>query len=95
MLRCASKLLTALGDEAGKANFVAPKPKGMWQRTYQRKRFEIEWCENQSDQNFISKFSYLLSAKEREVFQLNRDKVHPSASVLVSYKFSSRANISL
>lgn len=43
-----------------------PKPKGMWQRTYQRKRFEIEWCEDQADHLFIAKFAHLLSEEERE-----------------------------
>ncbi|MFT6121039.1 MAG: hypothetical protein ACJAXK_002998 [Yoonia sp.] len=40
----------------------------MWQRTYQRKQFEIEWCENQADQQFIAKFAHLLSPSEREAF---------------------------
>lgn len=68
MLRRANKLRTALGGKAGTANWIAPKPKGMWQRTYQRKRFEIEWCENQADQHFLSNFAHLISAKERAMF---------------------------
>ncbi|SFS45441.1 hypothetical protein SAMN04488040_0413 [Sulfitobacter marinus] len=68
MLRRANKLRTALGGEPGTAHWIAPKPKGMWQRTYQRKRFEIEWYENQADELFIRKFSHLLSAEERELF---------------------------
>mgnify|MGYP003135067134 FL=1 len=68
MLRRANKLRTALGGEPGTANWIAPKPKGMWQRTYQRKRFEIEWCENQADQHFLSIFAHVLSAEEREMF---------------------------
>ena len=68
MLRRANKLRTALGGEAGTANWIAPKPKGMWQRTYQRKRFEIEWCENQANHHFLSKFAHLLSTEEREMF---------------------------
>lgn len=43
-------------------------PKGMWQRTYQRKRFEIEWCEHQADCHFIAKFAHLLSPEDRERF---------------------------
>ncbi len=35
MLRRANKLRTALGGEPGTAYFIAPKPKGMWERTYQ------------------------------------------------------------
>ncbi len=68
MLRRANKIRTALGGEPGTANWVAPKPKGMWQRTYQRMQFEIEWCENQADQTFLSKFGHLLSAQEREMY---------------------------
>jgi hypothetical protein len=41
MSRRANKLRMALGGEPGSAHWIAPQPKGMWQRTYQRKRFEI------------------------------------------------------
>ncbi|MGC1505788.1 MAG: hypothetical protein WA782_16790 [Sulfitobacter sp.] len=68
LLRRANKMRMALGGEPGTAYWIAPKPKGMWQRTYQRKRFEIEWCENQADRLFLSKFSHLLSKEERETF---------------------------
>lgn len=68
MLRRANKIRTALGGEPGSANWVAHKPKGMWQQTYQRKRFEIEWCENQADLLFLSNFAHLLSSEEREIF---------------------------
>lgn len=68
MLRRANKLRVALGGEPGTAHFIALKPKGMWQRTYQRKRSEIEWCEYQANQLFLSKFAYLLSAEEREMY---------------------------
>jgi hypothetical protein len=64
MLRRANNIRMELGGEPGTAHWIAPKPKGMWQRTYQRKRFEIEWCENQADQLFLSKFAHLLSAKK-------------------------------
>lgn len=64
MLRRANKLRVALGGEPGTANWIAPKPKGMWHRTYERKRFEIWWCENQADQMFIGKFSHLLREDE-------------------------------
>lgn len=65
MLRRANKLRLSLGGEAGTAHWIAPKPKGMWQRTYQRKRFEIEWREGQADHLFIEKYAKLLSEAER------------------------------
>jgi hypothetical protein len=68
MLRRANKLRRALGGEAGTANWIAPKPKGMSQRKYQRKRFEIEWCEGQANHLFIEQFRHLLSKQERERF---------------------------
>ncbi|SFO39206.1 hypothetical protein SAMN04487859_1392 [Roseovarius lutimaris] len=68
MLRRANKLRTALGGEPGTGYCIAPRPKGMWQRTYQRKRFEIEWCESQANQAFLSKYSYLLSEDEVEMY---------------------------
>ena len=64
MLRRANKLRIALGGEPGTSNWIAPKPKGMWQRTYQRKYTEIEWCENQADQLFIAKYAHMFSANE-------------------------------
>jgi len=57
-----------VGGEPGSAYLIAPKPKGMWQRTYQRKRFEIKWCESQADHLFLSKYSYLLSEGEVEMY---------------------------
>jgi hypothetical protein len=68
MLRRANKLRHALGGDAGTANLIAPKPKGMSQRTYQRKRFEIEWCEGQANHLFIARFEHLLSGEEREMY---------------------------
>ena len=68
MLRRANKLRVALGGEPGTAHFIPFKPKGMWQRTYQRKRFEIQWCEDQANQLFLSKFAHLLSAEDRQMF---------------------------
>jgi hypothetical protein len=61
-----AKLRVALGGEAGTANWIAPKPKGMWHRTYERKKFEICWCENQADLLFIGKHSHLLSQSEMD-----------------------------
>lgn len=68
MLRRANKLRMALGGEPGTANWIAPKPKGMHQRTYQRKVDEITWCEYQADVLFLSKFGKYLSAEEREMY---------------------------
>jgi hypothetical protein len=68
MLRRANKLRMALGGEPGTAHWIAPRPKGMWQRTYHRKRFEIEWCEEQANQAFIAKYAHLLSPEEQEMF---------------------------
>tara|TARA_R110002020_G_scaffold434876_1_gene645046 strand:+ start:10109 stop:10321 length:213 start_codon:yes stop_codon:yes gene_type:complete len=67
-LRRANKLRTALGGEPGTAHLIALKPKGMWQRTYDRKRFEIQWCENLANQLFLSKFAHLLNPAEREIY---------------------------
>lgn len=61
MLRRANKLRIALGGEMGMTHCLAPKPKGMWQQTYQQKQLEIEWCEDQADRAFISKFAHNLS----------------------------------
>jgi hypothetical protein len=68
MLRRANKLRVALGGKPGTAHWIAQKPKGMWQRTYQRQRFEIEWYENQASHLFIAKFAHLLSSEERGVY---------------------------
>ncbi len=68
MLSRENKMRTALGGEAGTASWIAPKPKGMWQRTYDRKLLEAEWCEDEADRHYLSKFSHILSAEEREVF---------------------------
>jgi hypothetical protein len=68
MLRRANKLRMALGGEPGTAYWIAPKPKGMWHRTYQRKQFEIEWCEDQANQAFLSKYRHVLSKEEREMY---------------------------
>jgi hypothetical protein len=68
MLRRANKIRRALGGEAGTANWIAPRPKGMSQRTYQRKRSEIEWCEGQANHLFIEQFRHLLSNEDREMY---------------------------
>jgi hypothetical protein len=68
MLRRANKRRVALGGEPGTAHWIAPKPKGMWQRTYQRQRLEIEWCENQANLLFLSKYRHVLSKEKREMY---------------------------
>ncbi|WP_039017404.1 hypothetical protein [Halocynthiibacter namhaensis] len=68
MLRRANKLRTALGGEPGAAHWIAPKPKGMWERTYQRKRLKIDWCEDQANSWFIEKYAHLLGTEERAMF---------------------------
>jgi hypothetical protein len=68
MLRRANKLRMALGGEPGIAHWIAPKPKGMWQRTYQRKRWEIQWCEDQANRLFIRRFQHILSEDQLESF---------------------------
>lgn len=68
MLRRANKLRMALGGEPGTAYWIAPKPKGMWHRTYQRKVDEILRCESQADMAFYSKFAHFLGEEEREMY---------------------------
>lgn len=68
LLRRANKLRIALGGEPGMVHWIAQKPKGMWQRTYQRKRFEIEWCESQANHLFISKFRHLFNEDELRMY---------------------------
>ncbi|MEP1586406.1 MAG: hypothetical protein ABJR46_13210 [Tateyamaria sp.] len=68
MLRRANKLRMSLGGDPGTVQLIAFKPKGMWQRTYDRKRFEIQRCERQATQLFLRKFAHLLSAEDRQMF---------------------------
>jgi hypothetical protein len=66
-LRQANKIRASLGGEPGMAKSIPPRPKGMWQQTYQKKRSKIEWYESQANCHFLSKFDHLLSAEEREM----------------------------
>jgi hypothetical protein len=68
MLSRANSLRMALGGEPGTAHWIAPKPKGMWQRTYEKHCSEIEWFEYQADHHFIVKFAHLLSDEDREMY---------------------------
>lgn len=68
MLRRANKLRIGLGGEAGTAHMIARKPKGMWQRTYERKWTEVEWCEGQANHLFTAKFFHLLGQEDRELY---------------------------
>ncbi len=65
-LRRANNTRMALGGEPGTAYFIAPKPKGMWQRTYERHCQQIARDEGQADILFISKFTHLLNEEDRE-----------------------------
>lgn len=66
-LRRANKTRMTLGGKAGTVHWI-PKPKGMWQRTYQRHRMQIERDEYQANQHFLSKYSHILSREEREMY---------------------------
>ncbi|MFW2545670.1 hypothetical protein ACN2XU_23870 [Primorskyibacter sp. 2E107] len=68
MLRRANKLRTALGGNPGTANFIAPKPKGIWTQTYAQRCFEIEWCECEADREFIWKYRHLLGADDLRTY---------------------------
>ena len=60
MLRRANRLRVELGGEPGMAYFIAPKPKGMWQRTYDRKRREILDREEIANRVFLERFGRFL-----------------------------------
>jgi hypothetical protein len=62
MLRRANKIRMQLGGELGAGNLIAPRPKGMWRRTYNRKRVEIRLLEHQADWLFMAKFQHLFGA---------------------------------
>lgn len=68
LLRRANKLRMELGGEPGTAYLIASRPKGMWQRTYERKRLEIEWCEGHASQMFVDRFAHLFTFEEQKVF---------------------------
>ncbi|WP_052068493.1 hypothetical protein [Thalassobacter stenotrophicus] len=67
LLRRANKLRMALGGEPGAASFIAPKPKGMWERTYEQMCAEIEWCEHQANFAFLTSHGHFLSEDERNM----------------------------
>jgi len=67
-LRRANNIRMALGGDPGMAYLIAPKPRGMWHRTYQRKRWEILHYENQANLLFLSKYRHILSQEEREMY---------------------------
>ena len=68
LLRRANKLRMALGDEPVTAHWIAPKPKGMWQSTYDKHCREIEWCENQSNVMFMAGYRNALSPEELQMY---------------------------
>lgn len=63
-----NKLRTELGGQSGTAHRMPFKAKGMWQRTYDRKRFKSKRSESQANHLFLSKSSHILSWKEREMY---------------------------
>lgn len=67
MFRRANKIRTALGGEAGMANWIAPKPKGMWHRTYQHKVNQIVWAERQADLAFLNYYEGKMDLSELRV----------------------------
>ncbi|WP_138935920.1 hypothetical protein [Roseovarius arcticus] len=69
-LRRANKTRMALGGEPGTASWIAPKPKGMWQRTYERRCEQIESDESEADHLFFSRFEGLLNADELEIYSM-------------------------
>ena len=66
-LRRANKIRMALGGEPGGAHWIASKPKGMWQRTYQRKRWIIQENEHQANIAFLRKFGHMLGKDDLEI----------------------------
>lgn len=68
LLRRANKLRMALGGEPGTAHWIAPKPKGMWERTYQKILVEIEQCEGEANHLFLSKYRNILGSDELEMY---------------------------
>jgi hypothetical protein len=61
LLRRANKLRTALGGEPGTTHWIAPKPKGMWERTYESMCAEIDWCEYQANVAFLQTWGHVLN----------------------------------
>ena len=57
----------AMGGESG-IYFWIEKPKGMWQRTYNRHKAEIIMAEDQATVEFSRVFSGRLSKEEMELY---------------------------
>jgi hypothetical protein len=82
-LRRTNKPCVSLGDKMRTADLVAPKPKGMSQRTCQRKRVEIEWCEGQANHLFAKRFAHELPERPVLSWQpLDKAKAMSSISAL-------------
>lgn len=72
LVKCNSTLLgqathRSLGGKPGTAYWIAPRPKGMWQRTYVNMCAEIDWCEHQAKVSFIASFEHVLSDDRRKM----------------------------
>lgn len=67
-LRRANKIRRELGGEPGTAHWIAPKPKGMWERTYRQKCWKIETSEHQANLLFLSQYRDILSPEELEMY---------------------------
>jgi len=68
LLRRANKRHVVLGGQNGTAYGIATKPKGMWQRTYDRHCDEIERCEDQADRAFLARYRHSFSSEEQEMY---------------------------